>query len=155
MKTINYFKLYKYLKDEEKLPSIKSILRNIWRIRQLPTEFKNVVLEIVEERAYTVGDFSIEGVTLKSLIQEEYMKPIQSVLFLDWFRREPNNARAFMASRRFRSEIQPLNDDLRKKIEEKLEKARKETNHKTNEWCVPEDNTKADITVDSKPDQDK
>ncbi len=155
MKTINYWNLYTYLKDDEKLPSIKSILRNIWRIRQLPTEFKNVVLEIVEGRAYKVGEFSVEGVTLRSLVQEEYMKPIQSVLFLDWFRREPNNARAFMASRRFRSEIQPLNESEIENIKKKLEEVRKKTNHKTDEWCVPEDNTKEDIIVDSKPSQDK
>lgn len=149
MKSINYIKLYIYLKDTEGLSSIAS-LRNIWRIRHLPNEFKNVVLEIVENRLYNVGDFSVEDVTLKYLVKEEQMKCIQAIFFLDWLRREPDNARAFMSSKRYRSPLPALDEEERTKLEQALKNAKVNLTNKENEgWYAQEDDTKSDIVIDS------
>ena len=69
MNIINYIDLYKYLKNKEQL-SNEASLRNIRRIRLLPKEFKQVVLEIIEDRLYNVGEFSVDNVTLESLVQK-------------------------------------------------------------------------------------
>lgn len=146
MKNINYIKLYNYFREVEGL-SYKASLRNIWRVRKLPNEFKNVILEIIEDRFYNVGNFSVDGVTLRFLVEEEQMKCIQAVFLLDWMRREPVNACAFMASKRYRSVIQPLSEDERNEIRNALDKARIQTGKDVGTWCTPEDKSGEDIEI--------
>lgn len=148
MNIINYIDLYKYLKNKEQL-SNEASLRNILRIRLLPKEFKQVVLEIIEDRLYNVGEFSVDNVTLKSLVQKEGMKCIQAVLFLDWLRREPDNARAFMSSKRFRSPLQTFNEEEMAMLKEKLNALSEQQIKDASSWQTPEDNSEKDIEIES------
>lgn len=144
--TINYFKLYDYFKTTEELTSSES-LRNIWRTRNLPSEFKTVVFKIIEGKFSEVSDFQVEKYTLKKLVFEEKMKPLQAVFFLDWLRREPGNAHAFMSSRRFNAPLE-IDDDFRQKVKEMLKRTQPNPKESALSCLVPEDNSKQDIEVD-------
>lgn len=152
MAHINYIKLYNYFIEEEKLPC-SAALRNIWRVGNLPKEFKSVVLEITEGRLCNVADFSIDGVTMKSLVDEEGMNFVQAVFFLDWLRREPANARSFMATRRLRTPIQEITDDERQNLLNALARAKQITGKDTPSVLVPEDNSGKDIDIETESEQ--
>lgn len=88
MKTIEYVKLYKYFTTTANLDR-KPALRNIWRVCQLPQEYKQLVVEILDER---IPEFECNGVTLKELILDRGLPSINAVLYLDWVRRDPISA---------------------------------------------------------------
>ena len=114
---INYIKLYNYFRDKKGYQlNTAAILRNIWRTRNLPKDFKEVVYQILEGNAKGVADFNIEGVTIRQLHNEEGMNYIQAVFFLEWLRREPANAHAYMSSRRFRNTVE-IDDDIKNEIQ--------------------------------------
>ena len=152
MAHINYIKLYNYFVEEEKLPR-SAALRNIWRVGNLPKEFKSVVLDITEGRLNNVANFSVDGVTMKSLVDEEGMNFVQAVFFLDWLRREPANARSFMASRRLRTPIQEITDDERQLLLNALARAKQITGKDAPSVLVPEDDSGKDIEVESESEQ--
>lgn len=144
---INYFKLLEYFKNTEELTTSES-LRNIWRTRNLPSEFKNVILKIIEGDFSEVLDFKVEEYTLKQLILEEKMKPVQAVFFLDWLRREPGNAHAFMSSRRFNAPLE-IDDDFRQRVKEMLKRTQPNPEEHASSYQVPEDVSEQDIEVDN------
>lgn len=146
MKKINYRKLYIYFSEKEGLSTIEC-LRNIWRTRNLPKEFKELIYEILEGKASSIKEFSVDGISLESLYRDENMTLIQSVFFLEWLHREPYNARIFMASRRFR---EPLNidSDTKNIINDKLKQKDSESGEKTKRITVPEDKSEQDIDVE-------
>lgn len=152
MAHINYIKLYNYFVDEEKLPR-SAAFRNIWRVGNLPKEFKSVVLEIIEGRLNNVANFSIDGVTMRYLVDDEGMNFLQAVFFLDWLRREPSNARSFMASRRLRTPIQEITDDERQILLNALARAKQITGKDAPSVLVPEDNSGKDIDVETESEQ--
>lgn len=152
MAQINYIKLYKYFTEEENL-SRSAALRNIWRVGNLPKEFKSVALEITEGRKLKVAGFSVDGVTMESLIDGEGMKFMQALFFLDWLRREPANARSFMASRRLRTPIQEITDDERQHLLNALARAKQITGKDAPSVLVPEDNSGKDIDVETESKQ--
>jgi len=152
MAHINYIKLFNYFTEEEKL-SRSAALRNIWRVGNLPKKFKSVVFEIIEGRLYNVADFSVDSVTMKWLVDEEGMNFIQAVFFLDWLRREPTNARSFMASRRLRTPIQEITDDERQHLLNALARAKQITGKDAPSVLVPEDNSGKDIDIEIESEQ--
>ena len=152
MAHINYIKLYNYFTGEDNL-SRSAALRNIWRVGNLPREFKSAILEITEERTYNVANFAVDGVELASLVEEEGMKPVQAVFFLDWLRREPANARAFMASRRLRTPMHEVTDDERELLQNALARTKGTTGNDTPSILVPEDNSGEDIDVETESTQ--
>ncbi len=147
MRLIAYYKLYNYFVDKEALSS-NAALRNIWRVRNLPVDFKAVVSKILDNDFATVADFSVEGVTLRQLLEEENMKPLQAVFFLDWLRREPANACSFMASGRLRGIDHELSDDERSHLSEALNRCKEMLGKDTPSVLVPEDNSGKDIDID-------
>lgn len=152
MAHINYIKLYSYLTEEEGLGR-SAALRNIWRVGNLPKEFKATVLEITEGRLYNVADFCVDGVTLRELVNEEKMKFMQAVFFLDWLRREPANARSFMASKRLRNPIQEVTEEERERLLTALKRAKEITGKDAPSVMVPEDKSGKDIDVETESNQ--
>ena len=145
---INYIKLYNYFRDKKGYQlNTAAILRNIWRTRNLPKDFKEVVYQILEGNAKGVADFNIEGVTIRQLHNEEGMNYIQAVFFLEWLRREPANAHAYMSSRRFRNTFE-IDDDMKNEILSVLEKRKAQTGKEIESAFVPEDNSKLDIDTE-------
>lgn len=146
---INYIKLYNYFRDKKGYQlNTAEILRNIWRTRNLPKDFKEVVYQILEGNAKGVADFNIEGVTLRQLHNEEGMNYIQAVFFLEWLRREPANAHAYMSSRRFRNTVE-IDDDIKNEIQAALERRKAQTGKDVESVFVPADDSKLDIDTES------
>ena len=146
---ISYIKLYNYFRDKKGYQlNTAAILRNIWRTRNLPKDFKEVVYQILEGNAKGVADFNIEGVTLRQLHNEEGMNYIQAVFFLEWLRREPANAHAYMSSRRFRNTVE-IDDDIKNEIQAALERRKAQTGKDVESVFVPADDSKLDIDTES------
>lgn len=141
---IQYAKLYDYFRSEKggNLTK-KEALRNIWRTRNLPKEFKEVVYMIIEGRPKEVADFQIDGLTIGKLHKDEGMKMLQAVFFLDWLRREPDAAYSFLASGRFRS---PL------RIVKKRNQEKGEPYNDVPNYMVPEDTSLSDIETEAESD---
>lgn len=107
MKTIQYLKLYSYCLNTEKLTTAET-LRVIWRVRQLPNEYKLLVSQIIEDNITSlenVPSFECHGVSLKELLEYDMMSPINAILFLDWLRREPSDALQLLYSGYTRSKL--------------------------------------------------
>lgn len=147
MNKINYIKLYKYYKEEEGLSKAES-LRNIWRTRNLPKKFKEVVFAIIEGKVSTILEFQVDGVTIRSLHNDEDMTWIQSVFFLEWLSREPANARAFMSSRRFRNPIL-IDDETKDDIKVALDRLKSKREEPLQAIMVPQDKSEKDIDIES------
>ena len=137
MKIIKYIQLYNYLVSEEELNPI-SAYRSIQRIRVLPSELKNLVLQVMQ------GEFSnieYNEVTLNELIENEHMKPVRAILMLDWIRREPAVAMRYMETERLRAPMQFSNSD-----KDKIKKALERLNSKGS--CSHENSSdKTDIEI--------
>lgn len=147
MKTIKYRKLYNYLKEEVNF-SLSERIRTIWRIRQLSNDFKEVVYEVVEGRAYNVADFAVHGITFRALVEEEQMNLIQAIFFLDWLKKEPDMASIFMSYGRLRSVQQPLDEDNNTKIKDALERYYKNIGNESTETEM-QHNDETDILIDN------
>lgn len=107
MKTIQYLKLYDYCLNEEKLTNFET-LRVIWRVRQLPNEYKLLVSQVIENDITSLENilsFECNGVSLKELLEYDMMSPINAILFLDWLRREPSDALQLLYSGYTRSKL--------------------------------------------------
>lgn len=147
MNKINYIKLYKYYKEEEGLSKAES-LRNIWRTRNLPKKFKELVAAIIEGKISTIRDFQVDGISIRSLHNDEDMTWMQSVFFLEWLSREPANARAFMSSRRFRDPI-IIDDETKDDIKAALERLKSKREEHIKAIMVPQDESEKDIDIES------
>ena len=150
MSRINYKNLYKYFTDTEEL-TLGAALRNIWRVGNLPKEYKALVYEILENNLWKIAEFSVEDVSIRRLVEEENMKEVQAVFFLDWLRREPANARSYMASQRLRRP-QEISDDDREFLMNALKRAKEKTGTDVPSVLVPEDNSGNDIDVETESD---
>lgn len=145
---INYVKLYDYFRDKKGYQlNTAAILRNIWRTRNLPKNFKEVVYQILEGNAKGVADFSIEGVTIRQLHNEEGMNYIQAVFFLEWLSREPANAHAYMSSRRFRNTVE-IDTDMKNDIKAALERRKQQTGKDVVSVFVPKDDSEQNIDTE-------
>lgn len=117
---IQYINLYKYLISEEHL-STRAALRNILRIRKLPIEYKNAVLDIIN--GY-IPNISTHGVSLDELINKDGMTPIRAILFLDWVNREPANAFKYMSEDTIRDSHPSLSEEIEKELDSDIERLR-------------------------------
>lgn len=151
MSRINYKKLYEYFTKEECL-TLGPTLRNIWRVGNLPKEYKALVYEVLEGNLWKIADFSVEDVSIRRLINEENMKDVQAVFFLDWLRREPANARSYMASKRLRRP-QEISKDDREFLMNALKRAKEKTGTDVPSVLVPEDKSGNDIDVETESGQ--
>lgn len=118
MNLIKYISLYRYLASEEKL-SGKAILRDIRRIRRLPSEYKNAVIDIMD--GY-IPDISSNGVTLEELINKDDMSPIRALLFLDWVRRNPSGAFKYMKDDSIHGGMPGLSEEKEKELDDAIER---------------------------------
>lgn len=92
MKFIKYIQLFNYLTSDEKL-NPWSACRSIQRIRKLPKEYKEAVLDVLEG---TEPDLEEHGVTIRDIREKDNMAPVRAILMLDWIRREPAVAARYM-----------------------------------------------------------
>ena len=83
MKKISYIKLYSYFQEDENLSKVET-LRNMWRTRNLPKEFKEMIYFLVEGKTASIKNFQVEGVTLSRLHKDEGMTWMQAIFFLDY-----------------------------------------------------------------------
>lgn len=143
MKVIQYIKLFTYLRDEEELEGIQ-IFRTINRVRKLPQNFLLEVEKILDGKR---SSLEVEGVTFDQLLDENGMRPIRAILFLDWVRTEPEAAFAYMAeSANRRAPIQPLNEDEKDELAAAIERLKKQV--KVQPQPEPEvDKSKEDIII--------
>ncbi len=121
MKIIKYVQLYNYLISEEGLDPI-SAFRSIQRIRELPSELKGSVLQVMQGE---FPDLEYHDVSLNELIENEHMKPVRAILMLDWIRREPVVAMRYMETERLRAPMHFTDSD-----QEKIKKALERLNSK-------------------------
>ena len=110
MKIIKYIQLYTHLIEEEGLNPI-SAYQSTLRVRKLPVELKDAVLQVLDGM---YPEIEYHEVTLKELIEKDEMKPIRAILMLDWIRREPAIAMRYMAFERLRAPQQVTDDDKAK-----------------------------------------
>lgn len=106
MRVIKYIDLYKYFIEVSKLSKIATI-RNILRVRLLPSEYRSLVADILEKKVPTK---CVDGVSFEELVSKDKMDPIYAIFFLEWLSRDPIPATEFMESQRLRSAIQPLSE---------------------------------------------
>lgn len=118
MRIIEYIKLFNYLRDVEELEGM-DIIRTIYRLRKVSKELLTGVYLILQGKE---PEISINGVTYEELVERDGMRPIRAILMLDWVRREPEAAFAYMAEDFRRAPIQPLNDDEKYELERAIEK---------------------------------
>ena len=118
MKIIEYIKLFNYLKDVEELEGM-DIIRTIYRLRKVSKELLNGVDLILQGRE---PDITINGVSYQELVEQDEMRPIRAILMLDWIRREPEAAFAYMAEDSRKAPIQPLNDEEKDELEKAIER---------------------------------
>ena len=146
MKKISYIKLYSYFQEEENLSKVET-LRNMWRTRNLPKEFKEMIYFLVEGKTASIKNFQVEGVTLSRLHKDEGMTWMQAIFFLDWLRREPLNARVYMSSRRFRTPMN-IDADTKDRISDALERIKSEKGIEPEYPTTPKDTSNEDIDVE-------
>lgn len=142
MKVIEYIKIYNYLKEVEELDVIDT-LRTIYRLRKLPKELLLAVETVVSGKTPVI---TINGVSYEELVEKDGMKPIRAILMLDWIRREPEAAFAYMAECTRRAPIMPLNSEELDEVTlaiQRLQKQVKEQPKPINEF----DEIKNDIEI--------
>lgn len=129
MNKISYQKLYKYYTEIEEL-SVYATLKNICMIRRLPHEFKVIVAQIIskeiDKQDISITNMELYGVTLQELVEKDGMSRIGAVLFMDWLRREPHDAMEFMHRERFRTPIEPLDEEELRIAQQAIENLKKE-----------------------------
>ena len=146
MEKISYIKLYIFFQEEENLSKVET-LRNMWRIRNLPKEFKEMIYFLVEGKTASIKNFQVEGVTLSRLHKDEGMTWMQAIFFLDWLRREPTNARVYMSSRRFRTPMN-IDADTKDRISDAFERIKSEKGIEPEYPTTPKDTSNEDIDVE-------
>lgn len=134
MKTIEYFKLYEYLTEEEGKKPWEAI-RSIGRLRKMPQSYLQTLKRRLD--GDITADVNEGEIWLSELIENEGMQLSQAFLMLDWIRREPENALHYMAEERFRSPLGPLTDEQLQKMQEAVV-AFKQRGLKVNDEKIPE-----------------
>lgn len=148
MKIIEYKKLYKYLQENDGIQGKdnRDTLRVIFEIRKLPKEYKQAILDIIDNRPPCLSE--IEDISYNDLIEKYNMRPIRAVLMLDWIRREPDEAIQYLYESFHRASLS-INDEV---IDE-AEKAIKRLEEKgvAVPPSPPIDHTEDNIPVDDNP----
>lgn len=122
MKVIEYVRIFNYLKDVEELDLV-NILRTIYKLRKLPKELLLAVDSVISGKEPTI---TINGVSYEELVEKDGMRPIRAILMLDWIRREPDAAFAYMAECTRRAPIMPLNSEELDEVKLAIERLKKQ-----------------------------
>lgn len=150
MSQISYIKLYNYLTEIANYERI-SALRTIFRLRKLPKNLLIAVSQIVDGKTpkLVVNDISYE-----ELVEKDGMKPIAAVLMLDWLRREPEAALAYMSECTLRAPIKPLTKEQHDELDQAIARLEKEVKEKV-EPVNSYDESSDDIDVENAPSLDE
>ena len=145
MKIIEYAKLYKYFTTTANLDR-KPALRNIWRVRQLPQEYKQLIVEILDDR---IPEFECYGITLKELIGDRGLTAINAVLYLDWVRRDPITAVNGLVHAQTHSSLARLTKEDTELVNGTLKELKNQYPNIVSPYTTPkEDSTEKDIVVE-------
>lgn len=148
MSKISYIKLYGYLTETAKYERI-SALRTIFRLRKLPKELLMAVSQIMDgktpEPVIVINDISYE-----ELVEKDGMKPIAAILMLDWLRREPEAALAYLSECILRSPIMPLTKEQHDELDLAIAQLEKDVKEKV-EPVNPYDESTEDIDTEKAP----
>lgn len=145
MKIIEYAKLYKYFTTTANLDR-KPALRNIWRVRQLPQEYKQLIVEILDNR---IPEFECYGITLKELIGDRGLTAINAVLYLDWVRRDPITAVNGLVHAQTHSSLARLTKEDTELVNGTLKELKNQYPNIVSPYTTPkEDSTEKDIVVE-------
>lgn len=142
MKVIQYIRLYEYLREKEGLEGIQ-ILRNIYRLRKLPRTF---LIEVEKLLNGQEPQLEVEGVTYQELTEKDGMRPIRTILMLDWIRRDSYAAFKYMEKKGLRAPIKPLTTEEEEAVDEAIARLKKLVKEEPKEVVV--DNSKEDILID-------
>ncbi len=137
MKIIKYIQLFNYLMSEEGFNPVHAY-QTIQKIRQLPSELKMVVLDVLEGKMPNIEYYEV---TLEELIEKDKMKPIRAILMLDWIRREPAVAMRYMGIERYRvpQTITDSDKEMLKRVLDKLNTKEKEESVENTEDIIIEE----------------
>ena len=128
MGTLSYKKLYKYYTEIEQLSAFAT-LKNIWKVRNMPAELKEVVAQIISKEIdkldVTISNIEVHGVLLSELVEQEGMTRIGAVQFLDWLMREPYEAISFLHTEQLRTPIEPLDNEEQEIVRLAIENLKK------------------------------
>ena len=145
MKIIEYAKLYKYFTTTANLDR-KPALRNIWRVRQLPQEYKQLIVEILDDR---IPEFECYGITLKELIGDRGLTAINAVLYLDWVRRDPITAVNGLVHAQTHSSLARLTKEDTELVNGTLKELKNQYPNIVSPYTTPkEDSAEKDIVVE-------
>lgn len=145
MKIIEYVKLYNYFTTIAHLDK-KPALRNIWRVRQLPQEYKQLIVEILDDR---IPEFECYGITLKELIRDRGLTAINAVLYLDWVRRDPITAVNGLVHAQTHSSLARLTKEDTELVNGTLKELKNQYPNIVSPYTTPtEDSTEKDIVVE-------
>lgn len=159
---IEFIKLYKCLtrKDGENLKPFEAV-RNIRRIRQIKNPaILTAIKEYLEDEKKRTPKITINGVSCQRLVNEEDMKPVRALLFLDWLDREPENAFTYMVSDRFKSPRPDLSDKQRNELDGLIAKMKEKHPEVCSKGEIPEEDPEVcskgeDITFDDSVSQNE
>ena len=99
MKIIEFIKLYAHLTESEGLGRMTA-LRCIVRLRKMSPDILSDLKDYLSNGI--IPERSIEGVTFTELTNKDGFTPSRAFLFMDWLKREPEEALQYMAKERFR-----------------------------------------------------
>lgn len=150
MSQISYIKLYNYLTEIANYERI-SALRTIFRLRKLPKNLLVAVSQIVDGKTPKVV---VNDISYEELVEKDGMKPIAAVLMLDWLRREPEAALAYMSECTLRSPIKPLTKEQHDELDQAIAQLEKEVKEKV-EPVNTYDESSEDIDVENAPSIDE
>ena len=150
MSQISYIKLYNYLTEIANYERI-SALRTIFRLRKLPKNLLNAVSQIVDGKTPKIA---VNDISYEELVEKDGMKPIAAVLMLDWLRREPEAALAYMSECTLRSPIKPLTKEQHDELDQAIARLEKEVKEKV-EPVNSYDESSEDIDVENAPSIDE
>lgn len=150
MSQISYIKLYNYLTEIVNYERI-SALRTIFRLRKLPKNLLNAVSQIVDGKT---PELVVNDISYEELVEKDGMKPIAAVLMLDWLRREPEAALAYMSECTLRSPIKPLTKEQHDELDQAIARLEKEVKEKV-EPVNSYDESSEDIDVENAPSIDE
>lgn len=145
MKIIEYVKLYNYFTTTANLDR-KPALRNIWRVRQLSQEYKQLIVEILDGR---IPDFECYGITLKELILDRGLNAVNAVLYLDWVHRDPITAINGLVHAQTHSSLARLTKEDTELVNGTLKELKDQYPNIVSPYTTPiEDSTETDIVVE-------
>ena len=79
----------------------------------------------------------LEAALNEELVEKDGMRPIRAILMLDWIRREPDAAFAYMAECTRRAPIMPLNSEELDEVKLAIERLKKQVKLETFQTFFP------------------